>query len=38
LAANHEQQGLLIYALLVDRLVAWRADYKPRDKAILLAE
>ncbi len=30
--------GLLMRALLVDGLTAWQADYKPRDKAILLTE
>jgi len=32
------RQGLLTYALLQDGLGAWRADYKPKDKVILLAE
>ena len=30
--------GLLMHALLQDGLTAWQADYKPRDKAILLTE
>ena len=30
--------GLLMRALLVDGLTSWQADYKPRDKSILLTE
>ncbi len=38
LEANRMRQGLLIYALLEDGLSSWLADYKPRDKSILLTE
>jgi uncharacterized caspase-like protein len=38
LEANKVRQGLLIYALLEDGLRAWQADYKPKDKSILLTE
>jgi len=38
LEANKVRQGLLIYALLQDGLGAWKADYKPKDKSIMLAE
>jgi uncharacterized caspase-like protein len=38
LEANRVRQGLLIYALLEDGLASWLADYKPRDKSILLTE
>jgi WD40 repeat protein/uncharacterized caspase-like protein len=38
LETNKVRQGLLIYALLQDGLSAWRADYKPQDKSILLSE
>ena len=36
--ANQTWQGLLIYALIEDGLASWLADYKPRDKSILLTE
>jgi WD40 repeat protein len=32
------RQGLMTYALLQDGLGAWKADYKPQDKSIMLPE
>ena len=29
---------MLMHALLLDGITGWQADYKPRDKAILLTE
>jgi len=38
LETNQIRQGLLMYALLQDGLASWLADYKPKDKSIMLTE